>query len=272
MNIRFNCFPGGRHQALTLSYDDGIIHDRRLVDIMNQYGLRGSFHLNSGKLGREGYLAAEEVKALYDGHEISVHTVTHPFIHQIPRERANMEILEDRRALESLAGYPVRGMSYPFGAYNQEIVDRLPGLGIQYARTTVSTGEFGLPDQPLTWHPTCHHKNMLELGERYLQDPKVKWHNRQSLFYVWGHSYEFNNDNNWEDIEAFGRMMAGQDHIWMATNIEIIDYLDAVKRLQFSVDGHLVRNPNGSPVWIEVDGKPLEIPAGTTLVLPASAD
>ncbi|MBC8078822.1 MAG: hypothetical protein H7X86_00630 [Gorillibacterium sp.] len=62
-------------------------------------------------------------------------------------------------------------------------------------------------------------------------------------------------------------MMSGNDEIWMATNIEIIDYMDAIKRLQFSVDGTIVRNPNGISVWIEVDGTVVEVKPGVTTPL-----
>ncbi len=58
----------------------------------------------------------------------------------------------------------------------------LPALGIEYARTVRSHGGFDLPTNFLTWHPTCHHKGMLEHAERFLaHKPK---HTRLSLLYV----------------------------------------------------------------------------------------
>ncbi len=51
----FMRFPGGRKKALTLSYDDGVEQDRRLMQIMDAHGLKGTFNLNSGEY------AAEEV-------------------------------------------------------------------------------------------------------------------------------------------------------------------------------------------------------------------
>ena len=39
MNRVYACFPGGKHKALTLSYDDGKTQDRRLVDIFNRNGI-----------------------------------------------------------------------------------------------------------------------------------------------------------------------------------------------------------------------------------------
>ena len=55
-------YPGGKSKALTLSYDDGQIFDRRLVEIFNKYNMKGTFHLNSGTLGKDGYVTQEEVK------------------------------------------------------------------------------------------------------------------------------------------------------------------------------------------------------------------
>jgi hypothetical protein len=262
MIIKHNYYPGGKCKALTLSYDDGVIQDRRLVDIMNRYRMKGSFHLNSGLLGHPDKIEASEVKALYAGHEVSAHSVTHPFLEQIPRERVMMEMIEDRKALERLAGYPVRGLSYPFGTFNQQVVDQLSALGFQYARTVHSTHEFRLPESPLLWNPTCHHKDMLHLGEQYLKIGTEPWEKNLSLFYVWGHSNEFENAGNWEEFETFCRMMSSADDTWFATNIEIIDYLDAVRRLNYSLDGTLVSNPSAISVWIEVNQTPVEIKAG----------
>lgn len=263
MNIRFNCFPGGAFKALTMSYDDGTVHDKRLVSIMNTYGIKGTFHLNSGLLGNHGYVSKKEVPSLYAGHEISVHTVSHPFLDQIPREAVLHEVLEDRRALEHLSGYPVRGMSYPYGNFSREITELLPPLGMEYSRTVHSTGTFGMPQHPSEWNPTCHHHAMLKTGELFISlTNDMPWKTRLSLLYVWGHSYEFENQGNWDEMESFGRMMSSQKDIWFATNIEIIDYQKAMGRLQFSVDRTLVRNPSSVSVWISVDNEPVEIKPG----------
>ena len=71
------CFPKGKHKVLTLSYDDGRVEDRRLVEIMNQNGVRGTFHLNSGLADKER-IQVEEWKTLYQRHEVSCHTALHP--------------------------------------------------------------------------------------------------------------------------------------------------------------------------------------------------
>ncbi len=63
-------------KAVTFSYDDGAIQDRRLVALLNKYGLKGTFNLNSSKLGFG--VDPDEIKVLYEGHEVAVHTLMHP--------------------------------------------------------------------------------------------------------------------------------------------------------------------------------------------------
>ncbi|MCZ8514680.1 polysaccharide deacetylase family protein [Paenibacillus filicis] len=263
MRIRYDRFPGGLSKAVTLSFDDGRVHDRRLVGLFNEYGLRGTFHLNSGNLGKKDYLEAGEIASLFEGHEISAHTVAHPFLEQSPPDRVVMEIMEDREALESLAGYPVRGMSYPYGTWNEAVAGMLPSLGIEYARTVKSTGKFDMPGNFLLWDPTCHHKMMVEHGERFLA--LEQRHTRMALLYVWGHSYEFENDGNWELVEQFGRIVGGRDDIWYATNAEITAYRRVLDRLRFSVSGRLVHNPSAMAVWVSAEGVPVEIPGGSVV-------
>ena len=160
MKTIYICFPGGKHKALTMSYDDGREEDRKLVEMFNRYGIKGTFHLNSG-LRTPGRIPQEEYRELYKGHEISCHTVTHPTIARCPIEQVALQVLEDRRALEKIAGYPVRGMSYPNGSYNEEIVKLLPGLGIEYSRIVGDTDDFAMPENFLTWKATCHHNHRL---------------------------------------------------------------------------------------------------------------
>lgn len=268
MKVVYICFPEGKYKALTMSYDDGREEDRRLVELFNRYGIKGTFHLNSGlKVGGNGAkkIPQDEWKQLYHGHEISCHTVFHPTISRSPIEQVALQILEDRRALERIAGYPVRGLSYPNGSYNKEIVNLLPGLGMEYGRVVEDSGDFQLPENFLTWKATCHHShNLLEHGRKFLELNKSQ---RLYLMYVWGHSYEFSRDHNWDLIEEFCRNMAFRDDIWYATNIQIVDYMKAAKRLQFTIDLDWVYNPSACSIWIQVDGYIYEIPGGDMVEL-----
>jgi hypothetical protein len=85
--------------------------------------------------------------------------------------------------------------------------------------------------------------------------------------YVWGHSFEFDRKNNWELIEDFCKLMSGNEDIWYATNIEIMRYVKALKALEFSAKGDIVYNPTAITVWINVNGKALEVKGGETIRL-----
>ena len=266
MNKVYCCYPGGKHKALTLSYDDGRTQDRKLVEIMNRYGIRGTFHLNSGFLGREGRVSPEEINHLYAGHEIACHTVTHPTIARCPLTEVAEEVLEDRKALEAITGTPVRGLSYPNGSVTREIETLLPACGVRYSRITGSSESFTLPENPYRWQATCHHNHrLLELGEEFLNLYKKQY---LYLMYVWGHSYEFDDRDNWDLIESFCRMMGGKEDIWYCTNIEFMDCMDDFSRLQFAADNSFVRNPGARDCWVSVnDGPGIRIPAGETVRL-----
>ena len=257
----YTCFPGGKHKVLTMSYDDGREEDRRLVALFNEYGIKGTFHVNSGIHWDEKRIPISEYKELYKGHEVSVHTATHPTIARCPMEEVVDQIMEDRKALEDAVGYPIRGMSYPNGSFSQEIIDVLPALGIRYARTVGSTDSFAMPENFLRWTATCHHNhNLQKLGEEFVGLFKKQY---LYMMYVWGHSYEFGLQDNWEVMENFCKLVGRRDDIWYATNIEIVDYMDAAKRLQFTAKLDKVYNPSFQSVWIAVnDNQIVEVKGG----------
>lgn len=120
------------------------------------------------------------------------------------------EIREDRKFFEKEVGYVVNGMSYAYRSYNKEVIEGLENISILYARTTKSHGNFGLPGNFLEWNPTMHHTGLPDgttLKEKAEQFTKFEsWRNKKPLFYLWEHSYEFNDNNNWEIIEEFCKM------------------------------------------------------------------
>ena len=259
----FTCFPGGKHKVLTMSYDDGKLADRRLVEIFNKYGLKGTFHLNAGLADKDPErIPLSEIKELYKGHEISAHTYTHPTIERCPLSEVVKQVMYDRELLEQACGYPVRGMSYPNGSYSEDIKKLLPACGIEYSRIVGNSDDFAMPEDYLEWKSTCHHgHNLMENAERFAELHKTQY---LYMMYVWGHSYEFDRDNSWDLIEGFAKYIGGRDDIWYATNIEIVDYMNAAKNLRFSADGKMVYNPSAISVWLRIDMNFVEIKPGET--------
>lgn len=226
----------GKKKAVTFSYDDGVTQDIRLVEIFSKYNLKATFNLNSELLGKEGSLirnevrvahtkiSAQDVRSVYDGHEVAAHTLTHPALCTLSDEEVVRETEEDRQALSALCGYEVLGMAYPGGGVNHDArVERLirERTGVRYARTTDASGSFALPEELYVLAPTIYHLDtdaMFALGETFLASESEV----PQLFYIWGHSYEFDAWNFWERFEDFCRMISGHDEVFYGTNREVL--------------------------------------------------
>lgn len=265
MRIKY-LYKDGKKKALTMSYDDCAVHDRRLVEIFNKYHIKGTFHLISERMMHENSdIKLSDIPVLYAGHEVSCHSLTHPFFDQIPKEELLHEMLEDKLTLEKACGYPVRGMSYPNGIITEDVLNCLKVLGFKYGRSTISTNGFKLPADFMQWTPTCHHSGNIigkidEFKNAYYALP---------LFYIWGHSFELPRNtptSSWEMMEEFCDKFTAtfEDTVWYATNIEIYDYVTALRALELSADRTMVLNNSAMSVWLEVDGAPVEIKPGLT--------
>ena len=228
----------GKMKALTFSYDDGVTQDKRLIDIFNKYGLKCTFNLNSELLGRPGMLniagkpinhnkvQPEEVRELYRGHEVAVHTLTHPLLPNIADDAEIIrQVEEDRKNLSALCGYEVIGMAYPCGGQNHD--DRVARLirentGVKYCRTIISNHSFEPQADLYKFKPSVYHcaefDKMVEMGKQFLEFEADK----PQIFYVWGHAYEFDYNENWDEFEKFCKMMSGHDDIFYGTNKEVL--------------------------------------------------
>lgn len=271
-------FPAGKRIAVTTSFDDGHTFDRRVVEAFNAWGLKGTFNLNSAKLQRTGkpavesttsnrtYLDASEIAELYRGHEVAIHTVTHPWLDRLDASQIATEVLEDRKALEDLVGYPVRGMAYPFGAYDARVIEVLRGLGIVYSRTCENAANCFPAAEPLAWASTAHqYASGPTVPERFAA---LHGNARYSgVFYIWGHAFEFFDKNDWEGIERIYKPLSGHADVWYCTNIELFDYEEARRRVRIAANRRTAFNPSALTVTLNVDGKCVDVPPGKLVTL-----
>ena len=169
--------------------------------------------------------------------------------------------------------YPDSGITrFLNGVDYNTVKNYLTELDIAYSRTLAGDNDkFELPSDWHAWMPTAHHNNekideyidkflALEFSEKTYSTAR-----RPRLFYMWGHSYEFDRHDNWDRIEHICERLSGKDDIWYATNIEIYDYVMAYNSLRFSADGHIVYNPTLLKIWFDIDGKHYSIESGETL-------
>ena len=270
--IETDRWPGGFFRAAVFSYDDGRIEDIPLVALFNKYSLKATFHLCTPAfygcfdfLKDAEFVPVEQIPELYAGHEVSCHMEHHPFPCKLPDQAVKAEITRNRLHLEELVGYPVRGMSYPFGQYNDRIIKGCREAGMEYARTAAETGEFYVPDDLMKWDATTHHARADEALISRFAEPDHFPHRK--LLNIWGHSYELNSDAAWSHMEQVCKNVSSLGDTWFATYIEIADYLEASRNLKFSAECGSVYNPSATDVWISVDREPVMVPAGKTIRL-----
>lgn len=258
MGKRFDMmlFPEGKRKAFTLSYDDGVEQDRRLIEIFDRHRVKATFNLGYGVLGYKpggpfkiDKVDREEVKELYKDHEVGGHGLYHSDLTSLGDPYMTYEIIEDKKELEGLVKKPLKMFAYPFGFFNDSVKETLRKAGYKGARTVRSTHGFSLPEDPFELDPTCHHNDeqLMELAKRFVEEKSPK----AQLFYVWGHGYEFDRDDNWEVIERLVSYLdENREGIWFATNGEILSYIEAYRSLEYSVDGSMIFNPTATDVWI----------------------
>ena len=226
----------GKLKAVTFSFDDGVTQDKRLIEILNKYGLKATFNLNSAILGTNGELNrndhivrhdknhANEVAKIYKGHEVAVHTLVHPNLTGLSDDGVIWQVEEDRKLLESLVGYGVRCMAYPCGGVNND--ERVASVirnntKIEFARTITSSDNFDIPDNLLRYNPTVYYiekEKLFSLGEKFLNLKADK----PQVLYVWGHSYEMDAEYiSWQEFEEFCKMISEKEDIFYGTNGQI---------------------------------------------------
>ncbi len=271
-------YPGFLGKALTLSYDDAVEQDAKLIEIMNKYGLKGTFNVCTEVFAPEGTVYPEgrahrrmTEKASYDlymsnGMEIAAHGCTHPRLEQLVTNECMYEIFQDKTNIEKATGKICRGFAYPYGSYNDMVVENLKAAGFLYARTVNASNNFYFPENWLTLAPTCHHNapNLMDLANAFISTPA---YDAPYLFYLWGHSFEFEMNNNWNVLEDFAALVGGREDIWYATNSEIFEYVEAYRQMQVSNDGKTYFNPTCRSLFFDYHGRMCEVKPGETFRL-----
>lgn len=220
----------GKKKAITFSYDDGVYQDARLAEIFNRYGMKCTFNLNSGLLDPSNnwtyrkahcaHMREDELKKALAGHEIAVHGAFHLNLSDLSVDEVKKELLDDKNELERMWNTKMMGMAYAYGAFNEDVKKAVKECGLHYARTVIPSHSFEKQTDLLAFNPTCHHNDekLFELAEKFLSLPS----DTPAVFYIWGHSYEFDGDENWDRIEDFCRLVAGKEDVFYGTNTEVL--------------------------------------------------
>lgn len=231
----------GKYKAFTLSFDDGIEQDAKLIELLESYGLKATFNLNTGLAGRtESFVCngvllhnrrwtEKEAKEIYKGQEVAAHTLTHRNLTTLSDAEAAREAEEDRQALEAWFSRPVYGMAYPCGGVNNdertaEILARC--TNVKFARTIDASHSFSLPPKErfLRLPPTVHQaetERLRRLTEEFLLAEGTP--EKPLLFFLWGHAYEYECFSGLEEeLKRTLDKLCAKGDIFFGTNGEVL--------------------------------------------------
>ncbi|WP_430468256.1 polysaccharide deacetylase family protein [Winogradskyella ouciana] len=268
-------YPDGNTKALILSYDDGTIQDIELAALFDKNHLIGTFNLNSKYLGvtrgwpqQDGdtiyqrYVPKDSLLIIYKNHEIAAHGALHKNFTAISKEEILEEIHTDLEVLEKLTKRNIISMAYPFGSTNDSIANLIASTGIKNGRTVDDTHTFDLPNNYMIWHPTCHDSKALDYLDLYLELNSQQL----SVFYVWGHSWEFGNKERWDNMVTFCETIGTYNDIWSVGHGELTNYLLAIENVQ--IDHNKIVNPlDNEPVWIRLSSGIEKLSPGESIAL-----
>jgi peptidoglycan/xylan/chitin deacetylase (PgdA/CDA1 family) len=138
-----------RPVQVTFTFDDGVADQLQGKSLLEKYGMRGTFYINSALVGLPGYMTRTDLDALRTaGHEIGGHTATHQNLPTLSADEQNRQICLDRNTLLSW-GYAVTSFAYPFVEFDSTTKSIVRTCGYNSARAAGDLrGPFGCTDCP----------------------------------------------------------------------------------------------------------------------------
>ena len=259
------CYPKGKKKAFVLTYDDGVLQDVRLVLLLNRYGLKGTFNLNSLLMEREFVWHHEKIGGvrrlptsvaahLYEGHEVASHTCTHPDLQGMSREGLLYELGHDKYLLEQLVQRPVLGFGVPFDYYDDTVADVAKQLGFRYARGSEETRSYAPNADAFRQNAGMFH---LSAGLERFVDGFLEADTELASCIIVGHSYDLDAENLWDTMETMFAKVAADESVLSMTHLEYVEYLQAME--QAEIHGNKIVNRSDRTLWFEMDGTICEV-------------
>lgn len=254
-------YPEGKTKAFNITYDDGVLQDVRFVEMMNRYGLKGTFNLNSALMESEfawrhpngmtvQRLPLHRAADLYRGHEVASHTLTHPYLSQLTEAQVLEQMAVDKANLERVTGRPVLGFAGPFHHWSPMIMDCARRCGFEYARNAEERYSYAPPEGYYDWSAGSYH---VKPGFRDFVEGFFRTQEELALCQIVGHSYDLDAENLWDYMESVLRRISEDETIISMTNLELVRYMKAMRKAVITED--TVQNPSDITLWFAKDGK-----------------
>lgn len=291
-------YPNGKKKAFNITYDDGVIQDVRFVELMNKYGLKGTFNLNYGLMENSfewthnsgmvvRRLTPQQAVQLYGEHEIASHSYTHPFMDNMSEDEIMDEMMKDKMKLEELFGREVVGFAVPFDYYSDLIADCARKCGFEYSRDGNESYSYIPPKNPYYWSAGTYH--VKPQFKEFVED-FFKVDEEMALCQIVGHTYDLDVMDMWEYLESVIKRVAENEDIINMTNKDIVRYLGAMDMVVITKmkgnkvsecdkitehvkmpnsdnvsdgeDEYLIENPSDMDLWFDCDGEIVCVKAG----------
>ena len=253
-------YPGGKTKAFNISYDDGVIQDIRFVELLNRYGIKGTFNLNYG-LMHSGFtwqhecgmtvrrIPEDQVSAVYEGHEIASHSYSHPYFDQMGEFDILKELGSDKFFLEKLFGREVAGYATPFYFYSDRMADCVLLCGFEYARISEESNDYSIPEDFYRWKGSKFHwdEDLEDFVRGFLETEQ-----ELALCQLVGHSYDLDVLGLWDTLENICRRVSENRDVWAATHLEIVRYLRNMEQVR--IKEREIINESSGTLWFRVNG------------------
>ena len=261
-------WPGGKKKAFNITYDDGVIQDLRFVLLLNKYGVKGTFNLNSQLMEQEfewqhesglkiKRLSAPVARYLYDGHEIASHSLTHPDMQYLSEGQIMYEMGHDKWLLSQHFEREICGFGLPFDYYDDTIAACAQRLGFEYSRCSEETYSYAPPEDYYHWAAGTYH---VQPGFAPFVEGFFHTQEELALCQIVGHSYDLDTMDMWERMEDILRRVAADKDVASMTNLEIVRYLKAMRSAE--IEGKSINNPTNQTLYFEVDGEIVSLAPG----------
>ena len=251
-------YPQGKRKAFNITYDDGVMQDLRFVELMNRYGLKGTFNLNS-ELMRTGFawthpngmevkrLPVDTARWLYRGHEVASHTQTHPYMQDLSEQEVMDQLGRDKADLEEMLDVGVAGFAVPFDYYSSMIADCAKQCGFEYARMSEFSRSYEPCGDYWFWKTGFYH---IEPGLTEYVDGFFETDIELAVCQIVGHSYDLDAEGLWGTMETILKRVSAAEDVWSCTNLELVRYLKAMD--QAEINGNSIHNPSDMELWFEI--------------------
>jgi len=240
-----------RRSLMTTSWDDGHPLDFRVAELLEKYGLAGTFYVP--RTSQRAVMHPQKVRELGHTFEIGAHTLEHVRIDRLADEEASEQLSGSRRWVEEITGKSCEVFCFPGGKFKTRQLSLVRKSGFRAARTVellsiaeprcvsglwmIPTTVQAFPHGPLIYamntakRPSASHilslsaaldsKDWVTIAKELL----ARTVQSGGVFHLWGHSWEIEEEGQWDNLDLLLKTMSEwRQEFLTVTNSELCEH------------------------------------------------